>query len=300
MRFEDLPQRLAGLPEGPWTQWPSDVLAAQYNARATVRDFDAEMAAYVQHSARMQALPQRRAALAYGAHADEVLDLFPVHGHPEAPLMVFIHGGYWRALSVRESVFMAESLNAQGVAMASINYTLAPEATLHQIVDQCARAVQWLHTHGHGVGVAPSHAVLAGSSAGAHLAAQLLAHDGALQRSLPTHWLRAGVLVSGLFDLAPIAATTPNAWLQLSAADVQALSPVHHLPSADVALEVVVAETDTAAFKQQSLDYLHACRARGVRAHACEVAGRNHFNVILDWMDPHSVLSQRTLAHLRG
>jgi arylformamidase len=293
-------RRVAGLPSGEWTTWSAETLAQQYDARATVRDFDAEMRAYADGSAPMYALPQCRAGLAYGMSVDETLDLFPVPGQPHAPLLLFIHGGYWRALSSRESVFMAKALNQQGVAVASVNYSLAPAARLATIVDQCRRALCWLHRHGPDHGVQAPRVVVAGSSAGGHLAAMLLSADWQRTVDLPAHWVTAGVLVSGLFDLAPLAQTTPNTWLNLSHEDVAALSPVHHLPAPDAQLLVAVAETDTPGFKQQSLDYARICRQHGVQVEGLEVAGRNHFNIILDWMDPQSALSQHTARLLRA
>lgn len=296
--FEGLPPRAPGLPDGPWSQWSAQELAHQYNARATVDDAEAEIAAYADRSERMLHLPQRLSQIPYGQHADEILDLFLVPGQPEAPLFVFIHGGYWRALGLRDSIFMADAMNRQGVAVASLNYSLAPQVPLHRIVDQCRRAVLWLYRQGPAHGLKPSRAVIAGSSAGAHLAAMVMAHDWLDLSSIPKGWLRAGVLVSGLYDLGPIAATTPNTWLNLGTQDIIDLSPMRHLPSSGCALEIVVAEKDSPAFKQQSLDYARCCRAHGLRVQPTEVAQRNHFDVILDWTDQHSRLSRLSLQHL--
>jgi arylformamidase len=293
-------RRVAGLPPGDWPSWSAAELAHQYDARATVTDFEAEMRAYVQHSAPMYDLPQCRAGLAYGPSPDETLDLFAVPGQPQAPLLCFIHGGYWRALSSRESVFMAQALNAQGVAVASLNYSLAPAVDLHTIVAQCRRALCWLHRHGADHGVKPQRVVVAGSSAGAHLAAMLLSADWQQAAGLPASWAHAGVLVSGLYDLAPLAQTTPNNWLNLSAQDVAELSPMQHLPTTDTRLAIVVAEADTPGFQQQSLDYAHRCAQQGLQPTCLKVPGRNHFNVILDWMDANSALSQLSSALLQG
>jgi len=112
--------------------------------------------------------------VAYGQGPDETADLFPVAGEPGAPLFVFIHGGYWRALHSQDSVFMAQQFTAHGVAVAAINYTLAPQAALAHIVGRCRRALAWSHGGASAYGIAPQRTVLAGSSAGAHLAAMLL------------------------------------------------------------------------------------------------------------------------------
>ena len=158
-----------------WRTWPQADLEHQYDARATVPDIAAELKAYRDASTPMYELTPSWRDVAYGSGPDETLDLFPVAGQPDAPLLVFIHGGYWRALHSQDSVFMAQQFTAHGVAVAAINYTLAPEATLAHIVRQCQYAVTWLLNDATQYGIAPQRTVLAGSSAGAHLAAMLLA-----------------------------------------------------------------------------------------------------------------------------
>ena len=238
--------------------------------------------------------------VAYGRGPDETLDLFPVAGQPNAPLLVFIHGGYWRALHSQDSVFMAQQFTAHGVAVASINYTLAPQATLAHIVDQCQRAVAWLLKDAAPHGVAPQRTVLSGSSAGAHLAAMLLAPDWQAEHGLAPHALCGGVLLSGLYDLEPVQRCVPNTWLKLSDADTLALSPMHHLPHPQVPLHVAVAEHDTDEFKRQSHDYAAACRAQGNAVTWHEAPQRNHFNIVLDWMDVQSALFQATIGLIKA
>lgn len=280
-----------------WRHFTQEELDKQYNARATVSDIDAELKAYREKSQPMYEQLACLRALPYGDHADETLDLFPVPDQPDAPLFIFIHGGYWRALTSQDSVFMSEQLVSQGVAVAAINYTLAPAASLSHIVQQCEKALAWLHHHAPAHGVKAKHAVVAGSSAGAHLAAMLMTADHLQRHRIPASWLVGGILVSGLFDLAPIQHTLPNAWLHLTDQDVLNLSPMHHLPATHLGLHVVVAEQDTAEFKRQSIDFAQVCQQQGNVVTYEEVANTNHFNIILDWMKPDTYLS-RSLDHL--
>ena len=279
-----------------WRSWPQAELERQYDARGTVPDIAVELQAYRDASSPMYQLTPCWRDVAYGSGPDETLDLFPVAGHPEAPLLVFIHGGYWRALHSQDSVFMAQQFTAHGVAVASINYTLAPQATLAQIVTQCQRAVTWLLKDATAHGVAPQRTVLSGSSAGAHLAAMLLAPAWQAEHGLAPHALCGGVLLSGLYDLEPVQRCVPNTWLKLSNTDTLALSPMHHLPHPQVPLHVAVAEHDTDEFKRQSHDYAAACRAQGNAVTWHEAQERNHFNIVLDWMDAQSALFQATMG----
>ncbi len=282
-----------------WRSWSQAELERQYDARGTVPDLAIELKAYRDASTPMYDLTPCWREVAYGPGPDETLDLFPVAGQPHAPLLVFIHGGYWRALHSQDSVFMAQQLTAQGIAVAAINYTLAPQATLAHIVSQCQRAVTWLHQGATSYGVAPHRTVLAGSSAGAHLAALLLASEGPAARSGVPGSLHGGLLLSGLFDLEPVQRCLPNTWLNLSVQEAKALSPMQHLPAVNLPLYIAVAEHDTDEFKRQSHDFAAACRAQGNPVTWHEAKQRNHFNIVLDWMDPHSHLFQATLALMR-
>lgn len=279
-----------------WRSLSQDALERAYNARATVDDIDAELRAYRESSAPMYELLACQRDVPYGPSPDERLDLFPVPGHPEAPLLLFIHGGYWRALSRADSVFMAANFVAQGVAVAAIDYSLAPAARLGTMVAQCRRAVAWLHRHRCARSPAPGPIVVAGSSAGAHLAAMVLAAGWQGAAGLPGDAVHGGVLVSGLYDLAPLCLTLPQTWLRLGAQDVLDLSPQQHLPDPARPLQLVVADQDTTEFKRQSRDYARACEEQGNPVEFLEIAGRNHFNIILDWMQADSTLTRSVLA----
>jgi arylformamidase len=269
-------------------------LARQYSARGTVPDADVFINAYRELSTPMYSrLPCVR-DVAYGPHPGERLDLFPVPGRKDAPLFVFVHGGYWRSLTNEDSVFMAECFTQRGIAVASINYGLSPEVSLADIVAQCRRGLAWLYHHAGAHGVDVNRIVVSGSSAGGHLGGMLLAPGWQEAMGLPAQVAQGGVLVSGLFDLAPVQRTTPNTWLKLSPQEAQALSPQHQLPPPGTRLCIAVAGIDTDEFKRQSSDYAAACVAQGCEVSTLDVAGRNHFDVINDWMDPNSALSRTT------
>ncbi len=281
-----------------WRTWPQAELERQYDARGTVPDIALELKAYRDASTPMYALTPCWRDVAYGPGPDETVDLFPLAGHPDAPLLVFIHGGYWRALHSQDSVFMAQQFTSHGVAVAAINYTLAPQATLAQILKQCQRAVAWLQKYATPYGIAPKRTVLAGSSAGAHLAAMLLSPDWHDEGQLPPKSLNGGVLLSGLYDLEPVQQCLPNTWLNLNVQEAKRLSPIAHLPDPRLPLYVAVAEQDTDEFKRQSSDYAAACHAQGNLVTWHTAPQRNHFDIVLDWMDPKSHLFQATMALL--
>ncbi|MEZ0605831.1 alpha/beta hydrolase [Paraburkholderia sp. IW21] len=133
--------------------------------------------------------------------------MFPV-ASPDSSLVVFFHGGYRQELSKEDSSFPAAGFIEQNISFCAVNYELAPRASIGDIVRQCARSVEWLHSQGSSLGFDPTRIVLAGSSAGAHLAAMtaMLLQRGAHARSL----VRGTVLASGIFDLTPLVHTSIN------------------------------------------------------------------------------------------
>ena len=153
------------------------------------------------------------------------LDLYIPEGVVNAPVVVFIHGGYWRALCKEDSVFMAQNFTSLGVAVAALDYSLAPAAHLSLMVDQCRRAAAWLHRQGGALGVDTRRMVVAGSSAGAHLAAMVLASGWQATHGVPDDVARGGVLVSGLYDLQPLRYSYLQPMIQLDDGIVKRNSP---------------------------------------------------------------------------
>ena len=113
-----------------WRALAPEALERAYNARATVADIEAELQAYRACSSPMYQRLPCQVGLRYGESSDETLDFFPLPGRTDAPLFVFIHGGYWRALCKEDSVFMAENFTSLGIAVAALDYSLAPAADL--------------------------------------------------------------------------------------------------------------------------------------------------------------------------
>ena len=111
---------------------------------------------------------------------------------------------------------------------------------------------------------------------------------------------KSALPISGLFELAPIAASAPQEWLDLSSADVAALSPLRHLPAAGAPVTLAWAETDPPGFKRQSKAFARAWSARGFPVTCLEVAGRNHFDILMELREPGSALSRALLGMIRG
>jgi arylformamidase len=233
----------------------------------------------------------------YGSAPAQRLDLcLPAASREDgAPLLVFIHGGYWQELSARQSLFAAAACVQRGMAFAAVDYTLAPAARVGDIVDECRTAIAWLAEHAGRHGIDASRIVVAGSSAGAHLAAMAClpaSRQGAAVQPV------AAVLVSGIYELEPLVGTSINQALALDAIEARRQSPgLHDLTGFPRAI-VCWGEIETAAFKQQGRRFAARLRDAGTSCATFEVAARNHFDVILDLADPDTMLGRHTLALL--
>jgi arylformamidase len=218
--------------------------------------------------------------LRYGPGEWQTIDLFMPRNVAHPPVLVFFHGGYWQELSKQESAFAAPQCLARGIAYAAVDYTLAPRATLSAIVDECRSAVARL------ADVGPL--VVAGSSAGAHLAAMV-----ANER------LKGAVLVSGIYELEPLIGTSINAALGLDVAEAGRSSPMHRSLVGFPPSLVCWGDNETDQFKRQSALFARNLHAVGAICSVFECPGRNHFDVILDLADAATELGRRTLDLLQ-
>jgi arylformamidase len=166
---------------------------------------------------------------AYGAHsAQRLLLCMPSNATSSSPvgLLVFIHGGYWQELSAKDSLFAASACVKRGLAFAALDYTLAPKASVADIMVECRDAMAWLFSHAAAMGVDAKHIVVAGSSAGANLAA-MVALPGALPDGAGGAFsVHAAVLVSGIYELEPLVGTSINTALGLNVKTAQQASPL--------------------------------------------------------------------------
>ncbi len=225
---------------------------AQYNNRARVP-------AALEHLARWaQASTLARQGMAcqldqrYGQHPAMTLDVFPADT-PGAPVLVFIHGGYWRALDKSDHSFVAPAFLQAGAAVVVPNYGLCPTVGMDEIALQCALALAWVWRHAASFGGDPSRIVVAGHSAGGHLAAMLLAcRWKTLADDLPAQLLRGALSISGLFDLEPLRQTPFLQFdLKLTPTLVRRLSPAL-FPRPGATLHSLVGGLESEEFLRQN------------------------------------------------
>ena len=207
--------------------------------------------------------------IAYGLHPRERLDLFP--GPSGAPLVAFIHGGYWRSHDKARYGFVAPALLRAGFSVAVLGYPLAPEWSLQGIVASLGKALHLLARDGPSWGLSPARTYLCGHSAGGHLAALLAGSGGA----------DGCACISGIYDLRPLLRTSINRDLRLDASDASALSPILR-PPGNGWLVTAFGDGETSAFIEQSSAYGRHWSASGGHWTRLPLDGANHYTVLLD------------------
>ncbi len=255
-----------------------EAIDREYNAGAAVANSAALVAAWTERSEAVRSSLECRLGVAYGPTRAERLDIFPAG--QGAPVHIFIHGGYWRRFAAADFSFAAEALVAAGTTAVIVDYALCPTVTIDEIVRQIRAAIAWTWSNASAFGGARDRITLSGHSAGGHLTAMALATDWPGQYDLPPTIIKAGLAISGLFDLAPF----PYSWLQpslqLTWDQVRRQSPIHQLPQANPPLTIVVGAEESADFRRQASEFHERRVERQLPGRHLKVAGCNHFTVL--------------------
>ncbi|GAA4352541.1 alpha/beta hydrolase [Variovorax defluvii] len=232
--------------------------------------FPALLADFQARSDAAAATSPCRLDLRYGPAQRQRFDLFPAHGRPRG-IMAYFHAGYWQSRDKSLFRFIAPAYAEAGLHVALVNYPLCPEVSVAALVDAASACVPAIRAEaGDGLPL-----LLAGHSAGAHIAAEL-----ALRRS-PAEPPVAGVAaLSGIYDLVPLVSTTLNEKLQLDADGARACSPLHRVRAAVAPALVAVGAAETPAFLAQARDFHRAWTGAGNPAVLHEEDGADHFSLL--------------------
>ena len=271
--------------------WDAATLDREYSPSSRVPSLRHYLDEYAARSAEARARHEVR-RLRYGPGPAETVDLFPAPGGA-TPLHVFVHGGNWQALSAADSAFAAPGFLAHGVAFAAVDYPLAPDAALDDMVAAVARCLRWLHERAAELGVHPARVQVSGHSAGAHLVAAALAAD-----PQPSDVVLGAVLLSGVYDLEPVRRSYVNDALRLDAASARRHSPLAHLPRRLPPVVLARGGEDTGGYAMQHDAMLAALRAGGHDVVDVVDPRRNHFDLPYDLPDAATPLGAAVLAQL--
>tara|TARA_R110002072_G_scaffold12038_20_gene53063 strand:+ start:2201 stop:3073 length:873 start_codon:yes stop_codon:yes gene_type:complete len=264
--------------EALWRGYDQDGLDRQFNLRERTPEHLEIFRRWAEDSAavRRAAGAGDRLNLSYGADPRHRLDFFDAG--PGSPLLIFVHGGYWQALSKDDFSAWAPAFTKAGVSVAMINYRLCPQVTIPDIVDDVQAAICWLYVR-RDLAFDRRRMVVAGHSAGAHLTAMAMRTDWTA-RGLPADLLTGACCISGLYELAPLAACYHQAVLRLTPEAVASASP-QRLPSRrPIATILTVGAQEPEEFKAQQEDFAEACRQANSPIRIVELPARHHFSAV--------------------
>ena len=255
-------------------------LETQYNARAAVPEYPAIAADWDARSRRLRETQTCRLDLAYGPGERHRLDVFQC-GTAGAALYVYIHGGYWQRGDKSGYSFVAQSLLANGIDVALINYGLCPATRFDAVVSDAREAVAWLWRNADELGFDRDALHVTGHSAGGHLTAMLLAADWpAVGTDLPADLVKSGLAISGLYELEPLRPTSINEALHLDEETARRHSPIYLRPGTRAPLTLAVGGAESDEFHRQADVLAAAWRAHGSTVGILDVPGLNHFTIV--------------------
>jgi arylformamidase len=236
-----------------------------------------------------------RRDIPYGPAPREAFDLFPAAASAPTPAVVFIHGGYWKSRDKSQFAWLAKPYLDRGVSFLSLGYPLCPAVRMSALVDAVRRGLAHIATHAADLGLDPTRIVVSGHSAGGHLTAMALVTDwDAYGNSAPA--VRAGVALSGLYDLRPLQLVSHNAELRLDDTEVANLSPLNLPSRIDTPLCLTVGAAEAPEFIRQTNDLAVAWRAEGMAVTTIPAPGYAHFNILDLFATPGEALFEWTLA----
>lgn len=273
----------------------NEYYSEQYNARASIPDHPYIFTRWVTESAHVRRTTLGLFDLSYGDATGERLDFFPANRR-SAPLLVFIHGGWWRSLDKSDFSFIAKPYTQAGLNVALINYTLAPTASIEEITMQQLRALAWLYRSADKYDFDRERITVTGHSAGAHLTAMMMtALFPVLAGDLPVDLVKAAVLMSGLYDLDPVRhADFVNDDLQLTPERVLPLSPAFQPLSHATPFITAVGALESDEFKRQNALPGKVWQAN----HVADIAlpNANHLTICDAFATPGEALFEATVA----
>ena len=284
--------------EAQWETLDLQILEKEYSPSSCVPNYEELVDRYTSESILIQEQVNFIKDLIYDHDSGECLDLVTT-GDASSPICIFFHGGYWQLLSKNDALFPAKTFLDNGITYCAVDYTLAPEASIGEMIEQCRKSIQWIYNNAEQYGYDASQIYVAGSSAGAHLAAMVILTDWK-KYNLPTDIIKGGTLLSGIFDIRPIVKTYINEPLKLDLKDAENLSPLFKLKSNETQLIVSWGANETNEFKRQSIEFEKKWKELGNRSTLLEVQHANHFDILFYMLDSDCPLRELIMKQILG
>jgi arylformamidase len=273
-----------------WRGRSAEELEKHFNPRVAIGDPEAVargLARYAELSAQARQTLAGEYDIRYGAGEKQTLDAHRP-AKAGAPILLFIHGGFWRALDKSDHSFIAPAFVEAGACFVNLNYDLCPKVTLDDIVREAREGLAWVWRNAVRLGGDPNRLFIAGHSAGAHLCALLLAHDWTAE-GLPADAIKGAACLSGIYETAPVLRISVNADVRLDQATAERCDALSRPPRRKAPLLITVGADEPEGWRAQTEAYAAACRAAGAAPEVQVVPAANHFTLIHDFAAPAGV-----------
>ncbi|MGH7774752.1 MAG: alpha/beta hydrolase [Candidatus Binatia bacterium] len=274
-----------------------DEMEFHFQPRVAAPDFPRWTEQRAKASAVVRENFKSRLNVPYGKSPRQVVDIFPAD-EPNAPVQVYIHGGYWRGGSKDDSSFVAGTFVKAGATVVLLEYDLCPTVTVTEIVRQARAGIAWVYRNIAGYGGDPSRLYISGTSVGGHLVAMALAYDWEKAERLPRDIIKGAVTITGVYDLDPVFHIGVNEEIRLNQETARENSPMLHPPLPHTPLIIVVGGDEPLGWKQMSMNFSALCKERGVDCQYLEIPGVHHYSLPALLADPKSLLSRAILAQM--
>lgn len=272
-------------------------LEAEYDVERSIPDFPGYMSQFAQASDRTRERHATRQRLdqRYGDRPAERMDIYLPEGEGPAPIVVFLHGGAWKGSNKEGRAFPADFVCRHGAIWISLEYPLAPDHDLDDIVASVTRGLRWVLANAATFGGRADRVLVSGHSAGAHLATMaVFSLDPAERQDLRL------MTLSGVFDMTPLMFTKANGWLRLDLEAAKRNSPITNIPAVPPPLTALVGSDEPSAFIHQTLDMAVAWARAGTAPEVVVLPGRNHFSVLEEYQKDDSPVCRTLLSFIRS
>jgi arylformamidase len=283
-----------------WRGYDRAGLDDQYDNPARIPDRAFYLARWSEGAALATRRFRHELDVAYGEGPRQRLDVYRPPILPAAsgrpPVFFYVHGGYWHRHDKSVAAHLALVFAEAGALFIAPGYSRVPDVPLARVVEDVRDAFEFTVENAERLGGDPRRVHVGGFSAGAHLAAMLVATSWA-SRGLPADVIRSMTAISGVYDLEPLRHTTLNETLRIAEADVQTLSPLHVRPLSGAPMTLAVGGAESEEFRRQTRE-LAAAWSPYVPVTILEAPGRHHLGAQAELLDSGSPLSRAVLERL--
>jgi len=273
-----------------------DELEYQYNPRESVPEFPELAKRRAEVSRKARSTLKSWLNVPYGSSPREILDVYAAD-RAGGPVLVYIHGGYWRSGSKDDNCNFAPVFTQRGATVVLVEYDLCPNVTVTDIVRQTRAAIAWVHRNIMRYSGNPSKLYVSGHSAGGHLTAMALAHDWE-KHGLPRNLIKGAVATSGVYDLEMVMQISVNDQVRMTPEIARENNPFLYPPHSNCPVLVAVGGAEPKGWQQMSEDYFKLCQARGLDCQYLIVPGANHYTMSEHLADANSPLTQAMLKQI--